>query len=49
MTSQPEWTHDPVPDQGVEPGNEQDECTCRRRDCDDCGMGSDDARDYDDD
>lgn len=44
-----EWTHDPVHDQGMEPDDEQDECACRRRDCDDCGIGPDDARDYDDD
>lgn len=46
-----EYTYEPVPDQNMEPDDEpdEDECTCRRRDCDDCGIGPDDARDYDDD
>lgn len=47
-----EWGHVNVPDQDMEPDDEtddeRDECTCRRRDCDDCGTGPDDARDYDD-
>lgn len=43
-----EWVHVNVSDQVMDPDDDPDECRCRRRDCDDCGIGPDDARDYDD-